>query len=75
MEDEDIRLVEATQSTNKVRLALGPKVFYFGHIWHKYTMTDGKLAACKMRTLDYRKDTTDLRTHKACYARGPGVSY
>ena len=45
LEDEDIRLVEAPQSTNKVRLALDPKVFYFGHIWHKYTtMTDRKQA-------------------------------
>ena len=42
LEDEDIRLVEATQptfKTDKVRFA---QVFYFGHIWHKYTMTDRK---------------------------------
>ena len=45
MEDQDIRLVDAPQSTSKVRLALGPKVFYFGHIWHKYTtMTDREQA-------------------------------
>ena len=44
LEDEDIRLVEATQSTFKTDKVRFAQVFYFGHIWHQYTMTDRKIA-------------------------------